>query len=451
MKTILITVGHQSVLHTTIRTRILELLRERAPHARCVCIAQPSLVQAVRDIVPEGVEVREMPGIYHSAFSRFMHTIARNGLPTGTLRVMQKRTRAKGEGGLPFPLKRLVAQAGYVRIFHTLVRFLDTFVATPDAVKKLFDDLRPDLVYATMVYDEDTDIPLMREARRRGIRTLGLTRSWDNPTAHGIVRVVPDVFVAQNAHIKDMARRWHGIQSGDPVGIPYTDWYVDESGYVPRDVLCGYLGLDPAKKIVMYGPAGGSLYPREVDVAEEFQQLIRNHEWREPVQVLIRPHPWFPMQVAAHGADVIIDTDGVERMPETSLVQKRPYLKPLVHFINVFRHVDAIITTGSTSAIDCMIFDKPAVFMGYDALRPEPYWQSVARLPEYFDHLKALITYGDLPVAADAETLAAEVAAALNDPKKGSDARRVVRERFVGPLDGKSCDRLVGVIVKEVG
>lgn len=451
MKTILITVGHQSVLHTTIRTRILEMLREKAPDARCICLVHPSLVESVRDIVPHGVEVRMMPSIRHSAFSRFLHAIARNGLPTGTLRVMQERTRAKGEGGIPFPLKRLMANGGRFHLFHQLIRLLDTFIATPGSVKGLFDELRPDLVYATMVYDEDTDIPLLREARRRGIRTLGLMRSWDNPTAHGIVRIVPDVFVAQNMHIKDMVLRWHGIRSGDPVGIPYSDWYTDESGYVSRDVFCEYLGLDSAKKIVMYGPAGASLYPREADTAEEFNRLIHDYEWQGPVQILIRPHPWFPMQVTVSGTDVIVDTDGVERMPETPLVQSRPYLKPLVHFINVFRHVDAIITTGSTSAIDCMIFDKPAVFMGYDALRPEPYWQSVARIPEYFDHVKALIAYGELPVATDAETLAAEVAAALNDPKKGSDARRIVRERFVGPLDGKSCDRLVEAIVEELG
>lgn len=446
---LILTVGHQSVLHTTIKTKFLELLRARAPHVRCVCITHASLVDAVQKIVPEGVEVRVMPHVQHSAFSKFLHILARNGLPTGTIRVLQVRTRARGEGGILL-LKRLIAHCGRFLIFHRVLRMLDMFIATPRPVEEFFEDLRPDLVYTTMVYEEDTDIPILREARRRGVRTIGMMRSWDNPTAHGIVRVVPDVFVSQNAHIRDMVLQWHGIDSGDPVGIPYSDWYVDKSGYLSREVVCQYLGLDPAKKTVMYGPAGGSLYPREADVAEEFDHLVKKQWAGEQIQVLIRPHPWFPLLVQTRGSNVIVDIDGIERMPETPLTLSRPYLRPLVHFINVFRHVDAIITTGSTSAIDVMIFDKPAVFMAYDALHPESYWQSVARLPEYFDHLKALIAYGELPIARDAAELAREVDVAVRNPDLGRSARRVVRERFVGPLDGQSCERLVRVIIKEL-
>ena len=44
----------------------------------------------------------------------------------------------------------------------------------------LYDKYSPDLVFSTIVINDAFDVPILREAKKRNIRTVGAIRSWDS-------------------------------------------------------------------------------------------------------------------------------------------------------------------------------------------------------------------------------------------------------------------------------
>ena len=52
------------------------------------------------------------------------------------------------------------------------------------------------------------------------------------------------------------------------VGIPHYDLYLDQSLRQSREEFCAKLGLDPQKKILVYGAVGEWAFPREGEMGE---------------------------------------------------------------------------------------------------------------------------------------------------------------------------------------
>ncbi len=108
-----------------------------------------------------------------------------------------------------------------------LYRYLDSLFARSDIDARLIPLGAPDLVFAGDVFGE-ADLFFLRAARRLGIPTVGMIRSWDNTTTKGVLRFFPDSIIVNSGVIQEELNRIHGfpIERTHVVGLPQFDAWV---------------------------------------------------------------------------------------------------------------------------------------------------------------------------------------------------------------------------------
>ena len=153
---------------------------------------------------------------------------------------------------------------------------------------KYFDKYKPDLVFSTSIINHfDTDI--LKEAKRRNIKTVALPRSWDN-LAKVLFRVEPDLFLVQNEVMKRHAEKYQAIPSRKikVVGFPQFDMYHDKSIILSKEDYYRLKNFDPKLPILFLGSEGiWSKCDENI-----FEQIItdRDKGLISKCNILIRPH-----------------------------------------------------------------------------------------------------------------------------------------------------------------
>lgn len=438
MKNIFITVGERSVLRNILHTSFFNTLKSALSGIQIVLVVAPALEEECRkEFETHDVRIEVLARTPISSFERLCASMARNGLYTGTNDVMQRRAWYAGEGRVPPVVKRVFGKT-IGRATRGLVRRLELMIPPHQSIERLFLRYQPSMFFSTVITNPTTDIPLLREAKRRRIPVAGMVRSWDNLTSAGYLRFLPDIYFAQNEYLSQTAERLHGFPRTHTrvVGLPHYDWYKDSSLIVSREEFCKTAGLDPRKALLMYGAIGEFLFPREAQMAEVLERLIAAGSIQTPVQALFRPHPAFPMSLESMRSlqHVVAETGD---------------LSSLSHLINTLYHADVIITAGSTLMIDAPCFDKPVVTVAFDGLEKEANdWFSTARFYDHFTHIQVLIekTKGVRITRSPAE-LATEINAYLTNPTRDKKERARIVSLFASPYDGHAGERLAEGIV----
>ncbi len=209
-RTIFITVSEPFIIKSILRTNFAKEIRVLLPEARLVLITTPALrEQVASEFGPRGFVVESFEAGEGSFFDTVLSFFSRAGFSSGMNEVQQRREWSLGRGRIPPVFKRIFAKTiGRTRAFTSVLRALDQFVAPCPAVVDLLDRYKPDTIFSTVLMYAALDTPLLREAKRRGTTTLAMTRSWDNLTGWGYIRVVPDRFLAQNEFIFDIGARF---------------------------------------------------------------------------------------------------------------------------------------------------------------------------------------------------------------------------------------------------
>ncbi|MFZ2887243.1 MAG: hypothetical protein WA021_05485 [Minisyncoccia bacterium] len=365
-----------------------------------------------------------------SRLEQLVLTMARSGIRSHTNLWSKMHAYQEGSAGfLSTTLKRLhaflfggsVLYKQFLR--HCILSFTDSSAAA------LFEKIHPDVLISLSVTNFDFDVPLLREAKRRSIRTVGMTRSWDSLSSHGLMRVPPDILAVQNIFLKEMAEQYQAIDvAKNPVhvvGIPnYDD--LDTAAVESREVFCARHGLDPNKKLVLLCGMGEFFFKREGDFVDIFEQLIENGSIKGPVQVLFSPNPRFKSPLER--------TKGKKHV---HAVQAE--LRHSQDLVTLLHHVDVAAMGASTIAIDASLVGTPFVCLGFDgtAKRGEvPYWLSVERLYDTYTHFEDLIATGDVSVVKNSDELVQKINRAIGDRSLGADGRKKIVARFVEPLGG---------------
>src|SRR3989344_338007 len=167
-------------------------------------------------------------------FSLFLHSS-----DTNSWRVMRLSERKSKGRYIQTFVQWILAKLGNIKLFRAGLRFLDYLLMPKNRYRQYFDKYNPDLVFATDIFN-DTDVEIMRAARFRGMHTVGMVRSWDNITSHGLSRVIPDKLIVHTPKIKEEAIKYNDVDSQNIVitGIPHYDRYL--SGLrTPRDEFFG--------------------------------------------------------------------------------------------------------------------------------------------------------------------------------------------------------------------
>ena len=327
----------------------------------------------------------------------------------------------------------------------------DALVSHPQ-METLFDRYKPVLVIAANPGLVFSEVPLLRTAKRRGVRSMALDPSWDNFTNKLIPVRQVDRLVVWNEIMKEQAVGLHGYAPSaiSVAGAPQFDPHF--RARTPRADFFARIGADPHRKLIALTTTPRSLYSHHDHV---LRVLVKAMECGQLVdaQVLVRLHPrdeFGAYQEFATTPHVIIEkpfrdtvtvADGlaIDVMPEHQ-----------THLGDTLHHADVVVNVASTISIEACIFDTPVVNINFDGPDDSPYVRSARRYYS-FTHYVNITSRGAVRVAESPEELVRDVAAYLADPSLDAAGRKQVVIDQCQFTDGRSAERVVRLVLDELG
>ena len=437
---------------------LLERIRTSAPSATIVLLSPMANDRAfVREFGrPNVVVLDEPPHTPTGLEARLFAIVQASYLNAGQTESVVIRRREAGANGT---IRRIGAKALLGRVLvepftrrGSRYAVSDSLVWHP-AMEQLFDRYRPRLVVAANPGLVFSELPLLRTARRRRVRTMAIDSSWDNYTNKLVPVRHVDRLLVWNDIMKAQAVSLHGYDPGavDVVGAPQFDVYFRGEARCPRDSFFRRIGADPSRKLVTLTTTPRSLYVHHAYVVRELMAAVRSGAFREPVHLLVRLHPRDEVDSYREFAntphltiekpfrDTVKVADGlaIDVMPEHQR-----------HLADTMYHSDVAVNVASTITIEACIFDTPVVNIAFDE-GAMPFVRSAARYYR-FTHYVNVTDRGAVRVAWSPAEMIAHVNAYLADRTLDAAGRRHVVLDQCQFTDGESAARVAACVAEEL-
>lgn len=459
MKKIFLTVGEDIIARNILQTNFWSVFIKENKDNKIVLLVHKDKQKHFEEIF--GDKNVQVEGFEHAPFSKtekIFFSLARSAIKNHTNLWSKMRSYDRGDSGVfTTYLKRLHTFIfGGNNGYKKLLRFLILKTKPDNITYELFNRHKPDVVVALSMTNFEFDVPIAKEAKRRGVKIVGMVRSWDNFSSHGLLRVVPDVLFLQNKFLKEMAIKYQAIDEKEIpitlVGLPHYDAYHSpEKFLISREEFFKMYNLDISKKLIVYGAMGDFLFPQEAELANIFEEIVEKKLVKEKAQIFFRVHPKFPnalnkikqmKHVLADLSPSYIDQSGRQTKLDSKSI-----------FINTLVHADVVISGASTVVIDAIVLNKPIICVGFDGSTPNKdvgYWTSVKRFYDTYTHFEALMATGAIKLAKDKNELAEQINRYFANPAVDSKKRKRVLDIFVEPFDGHAGERVAQQISKEI-
>ncbi len=375
--------------------------------------------------------------------------------PTESVRIRHAEARAKKTVRWT-QFKRGVAWVVAPSMVRSPSRYqvTDRWVSHP-AADALFAAHRPALYVASNPGLIAPEIPLLRTAVRRGVRSMAIDPSWDNFTNKLMPVRRVDRLVVWNDLMKQQVIDIHGYDPGQVrvAGSPQWDLYFRGQACASREAFFRRIGADPARKLVTLTTTPRIIYAHHDHVLRVLIEAMNSHAWPDPVQVLVRLHP-------RDDAEAYTAFKGVPHL----MIEKpfRPAAVPSgdgltvdftnenrCHLADTLRHSDVIINVASTISIEAAIFDTPIVNVAFDGDQPLPFIESAARYYR-FTHYQNITKHGAVRVAETPTQLVEHIRSYLADPSLDRNGRLQVIAEQCQFTDGRSAERVAAWVAAEL-
>src|SRR3989338_198608 len=355
----------------------------------------------------------------------------------------------RGSGKIFAPLKwllpRTFGKIPFIR--NSFVPWLHERVFPERPFKNVFDAYKPDLVFTPNLHDR-FDQEMSREAKRRGVRRLGMTLNWDHYDKYFLPFLPPRLLI-QSEQMKDFAHRFqhYPLSQMTVVGYPFLDYIYGGKYTTSREETLKTLGFPQDAKYIMY-IAGSMFCPDEPDVIEEMIRWEEEGVFGANVYFVIRPYP------GGRGRDDVFDKQKFERFrahPKVSVQMQKFWagMETNMEFMNVMRHASAIMAIYSTAVLPAVALDRPLLTLGFDGYTKRPFHESVTRFA-IREHFKDVVDSGGQVVAKDFSHLKAKLIEYLKNPHAEHAEREALRARILGPFDGKASERIFREIMSSL-
>lgn len=368
---------------------------------------------------------------------RILRFVALAGLATRTMAI-KRRAEMKGSGAWT---ARLIGGERWLRVFLQIAsaRFLFRRGASI-----LLKEHAPALLFASDV-ENDADVLFMASARRLKIPIVGIVRSWDNLTSKGLLRILPDFLAVHNEIESAEAKTYHGMPPDKIriVGIPHYDAYLRHAP-VPREEFFERIGAPPAKRLILFAPAGDRyLSPNPTDKAVV---EILDRALPQDCHILVRLPPTDTVKNIEEYRSRRVT---IERPTRRFKTLRNAELSPEDdrHLADTLFWSDLVIAGPSTMCVDAAVFDKPVILVGFDTHgKNRPYGQSIRRYYDY-DHFRPILASGGVRYAATPKDFIDAVRSYLADPRQDQEGRRRIVREQCGGNDGMATQRLADLLL----
>ncbi len=324
-------------------------------------------------------------------------------------------------------------------IFKKVLRLIFRTFARKNTYIDLFNQYKPDLVFSTDIYDTN-DRDLTEEAKRYGVLTIGMVRSWDNVTTKGVMLAIPDKIIVASNILRDELWEYNKIKK-DKIfisGIPHYDACLNPRE-VSREKFFEEMKLDLGKKVIIFCPTGARQYQYDGETLKLFQDFKDRNLFSKRVQFLVR----FPPSDTIKLNGFIRDPDFVFDEPGLNIngVKKESEFtrEDAGHLNDSLYYSDIVITTGSTMMIDAAAFNRPSILLFFDAKKDNS--DGIKKFSSYM-HLKKFLRLGSCRIAKNSHELLEQINNYLDNPILDAEKRKKMLEEYCYKLDGKSSNRV---------
>ena len=303
------------------------------------------------------------------------------------------------------------------------------------AAKRLFKRYRPQLVVMASAGAEGQDIALINAARRWGAKTIVTDsnidvfefRYFSYPRPVNLWTLFSDIQRKDASTIQRVPEK--NIAITGPVRY---DFYFKEFIPESREAFCKRLGLDPAKKIVIYGSKIKKMYPPNGEIIDILKKAVEHSAY--PSQLYVRFAPGDnPMEYPE-----MIKGIHYERAEEAMSRD---------HIANLLYHSDVVISIGSTFCCEAILFNRPSIWVAFDGYTVKPITDSY-RVFYDLELFKRFERIGGIPLVNSPEELVAKVYDYLKNPKLDEEKRRATIKEQYGVTDGEAGNRVIAEIKK---
>jgi hypothetical protein len=454
---VFISVPHGGAAGNMLRCGLVRRLLDA--HPRCECVVLSPLVKDqafTAEFQRPRVTFEDLPPHRLDGLEgRLMALIQASYIDSGvTESVKIRRQEAMAKRSIRWiRAKRLIASALAPSIARHASRYalIDRVISHPWA-DRLFDRYEPVMLVTSSPGLIFSEIPLLRTAVRRRVRSIAVDPSWDNFTNKLLPVRRTDRLVVWNDLMKEQAAAYHGYRPQDVrvAGAPQWDLYFKDGTTAPRDAFFRQIGADSSRKLITLTTTPRELYRHHDHVLRVLVRAMESGAWRHEVQVLVRLHPRDELDAYAafEGTPHVI----IEK-PFRSTVRAGDGLAVDVtaenqrHLANTMRHSDVVVNVASTLTIEAAIVDTPVVNIAFDAEAPSE-WVRSARRYYRFTHYVNITRHGAVRVADTPEQLVGAIGGYLDDPSLDREGRRRVVLEQCQFFDGRSSDRVALSVVE---
>lgn len=448
MKTIFIVIGRGIVVRNILRNRWFKALSQRSD-IKIVILFLNAFNGAVpeyllKDFCRENVILEFVKNTSKSKLERFYRNVIKLLVYTKSSQVfiVKKIVAHKRAGALiSFLINVIYGFLSRITILKKMVRRIEPFIFLDKEIDAYFDKYKPDLVFSTSILTV-LDIDVLKAAKRRRIKTIGMPKSWDNIDKI-LFRVEPDVFLVQNQYMKDGTIKQQAIEADKikVVGFPQFDIYRQPEIIWPKEEYCRKKNFDPGLPILFLGSEGAWSSGDE----SVFREIILDREsGRLPnCNILVRPHfsnaYLNKYDEFRNFKNVFVDNNNYGRS-DFFWDRWEPTLDNQIDFINSLYYCNLMISFASTLVLDAACFDKPTLNIRYaiDAVK------DVYNIVYY----SAIISTGAIKISASRDELIKDIRHILQNDDYKKNERRLLRENFCGILDGESGKRIVQAVLE---
>lgn len=346
---------------------------------------------------------------------------------------------------------RLLAFPAALRALTALERELHYRFRPTRELDRLFEELRPDLVFnGSHIHGMAAELPL-RVAHRMGIRTAGFVFSWDNLTSRSRIFVPYDDVIVWTEGIR---QQYLGLYPETPqdrviaTGTPQLDFHFKDEHKMSREDLCRKIGIDPARPYVLYTAGIDHHFFEEHLHVETVARLLGEIDVPQRPQLVVRTY--------VKGTSDEMKALARRGLPETVFPKvewserwQTPELADLTTWTSLLQHCALGINAASTVSLELMLFNKPIINLRYDPPGSNLPWCLGYERHILFDHYKPVAESGATMVAESTDDMARFLRRGLVEPEADAGARKSFIDQFFGGLlDGKAGIRVAEVLLE---
>ncbi len=449
----MIVAGRGEVLRNFLFSDTLPRLAEEARVTVLSVVDGERHVGRFREHVEEVIKLEEYPQPGPAAYVRELVQNAHDrwqwsAVARNNWELRDRRAAEKGEMGR----RRLVKAAAGCLAWRPALRALTTlerrlaFRRRPTRTfDRLFERIRPDLVFnGSQIHGMAAELPL-RVAHGMGIPTAVFASAWDNLTSPSRIRVPCDDAPVWHEGMRRQLLELYPQVGADRVyasGTPQFDFHFKPEFQLPRKQLCRRSGIDPTRPYVLYTTGIMNHFFEEHHHVERVARLLGEIDAPRRPQLVVRTY--------AKGTSSEMKALAERGLPETVFPPvawdeefQTPRYEDLAVYSSLLRHAALGINAASTVSLELLHFDKPAINLDFDPPGTELPWCLGYGRHIRFDHYRPLAESGAVMVARSSDDIARMLHRGLTAPEADSAARRrFLDEMFDGLLDGNAGARV---------